>query len=291
MKNLTLAATIPALLIASSVYAQDIQHEITFEQNLHDDENEFFSDDQRDYSLEYKLHFKPLDTSKGPIAEAEFLNQSSFAYGKFGQFFPFQSKLFDTPEQKDSIELGTRFVDPQSGIIVGGSYYTSTYEDFIGFNDDDFELDQWAVEAGAYLSENLAITGVFKHFDADGDDYHGYGVKAKSVLPMSGEAALALEGNLTWYDLQEDGLDNEITELQAGATYYFNRQFGLGGKFEMLELDDGDEQETNGIILTASYNPTEMIGLEASLGFGETESDLGDDEDSNSFGVKASFRF
>lgn len=231
MKKLLLVGAVT--LAAAQSYAQDYQAEIGLK----------YSD--IDYgsaqSLFGEVYFDKVDTSKGPLAEAAFLDKASGITIDYTNFKP------DAGDSSDTTSLDLRYVASEKWIIEA-NYESGEDDDTIGFG------------FGAYLTDNIDLVGHYK--TNDNADY--ISVTMHGVAPLDGSAALSYDLGLT--NVSPDVGDSESV-IDLGVGYYFNKSFGVGIDYSTTtgDLDissvglEADWFVTETVDLTLSY-VTESIG-------------------------------
>ncbi len=254
MKKILLGATI-ALLSSSVVYAQDYQFEIGAQYDNGDNGN----DDYDGYGLNAQLHLDVVDTSKGPLNEAAFLDKSSYVDLAWST-----SKLdVSGADSSDTASIGGRFVTG-SNIIIEANY-------------TDLENDStYRVGAGTYISEKMEVVATYA--TADKADVSSFAVDLHGLNPLQGETALAFDAGLAYLDVADDS----AYRFSAGADYYFNNALSIGAGAAFVSADDSD---TSAINVRANYFVTPI----ASLGLAFTS--LGQDADGQNIQLNAAVRF
>lgn len=160
-----------------------------------------------------QYHFQAVDTSKGPLAEAAFINKST-------NVSALQLHTDADDENFDVTVLGTEIYIPNTMFYVGFDY--SIY-------DDNVNDDSWSIDAGVTPIEGLLVTTSF-YEDVD----YEANAAAKYLLPLSNGSAVVLRAN---FELSDDFGDT----VGAGADYYFNKYTGVG--FNVTDYDGENETE------------------------------------------------
>lgn len=180
--------------------------------------------DYSGYILGGTAYFEDVAAETGPLAEAAFLQKASgvsLAYGSIDV----DGDNVDADIDLTAAEL--RYVFDNDWLLE----VAMDNEDADGDEDDTLGF-----VAGKYLSDSSAIRGKYAQLDSDDEDADILGIAYKNVMDMEGDAALALEVSLDLID----GDDNSDTELAASATWYLDKNLGVGTVVELLDGDSGD---------------------------------------------------
>ncbi len=188
-----------------------------------------------------RFNFEAVDTSKGPHAEAAFLDKSSSIGFGWTSIEPDVNGADDI----DSFDFDVRVVTADN-LIVEASYGET--------DDGDSESDNFSIGLGTYLDANTDIVASYQSTDDDGADLDQFSVALHGVNPLTQGASLGYDVSLAYLDADQD--DGHM--LGAGATYYFNKNLGVGLSAELTEIGDYND---NTISLSASYFPQDNIEL------------------------------
>lgn len=228
-------------------------------------------------SLNVKAYTAPIDDSKGPLAEAAFLNQASYFEARY------ESADFDTRTgdfDGDSLSLGGRLVDPTGSNIIEASYSTGD-STFFPVDGDSEEL---YVGVGKYLDPNSSFIFSYRYVDldptvvGDGDTISG---DYKQVLSLAGGQDANIEAKISYTDA--DRGDSFIT-LQAGGDYYMAKNMSVGTTFGITSKGDNDATI---ISFRGEYFLQNNIAVSAS--FETIDFDNTSDRDTISLGVRSRF--
>ena len=189
------------------------------------------------------LHFAPVDTSKGPLAEAAFLSRSSSINFGFTSIEP----DFDNADDLDTFSFGGRAVTAQNVILEAG-YSTTEY--------GDEESDSVRIGAGTYLTPNADVVVSYQTSDDDNVDEDRLGVDFHGVNSLMQGASFAYDLSLAYID----GDSDNGHAIGVGGTYYFNPAFGIGLSAELEEVGDIDSDT---VTLDLSYFPQANLQLVA----------------------------
>ena len=212
-----------------------------------------------------RYNFESVDTSKGPHAEAAFLDKSSSVGFGYISVEPDATGADDV----DTFDFDVRVVT-DTNLIIEAAYATE--------EDGDDDTDAFSVGVGTYLNDNTDIVVSYQATDDDGDDIDQLNVALHGVNPLTQGATLAYDAELSYVDTDDDS--GHMIEL--GATYYFNKDLGVGLSADLTEVGD---YNTDTVTLDVSYFPQPNVELMAAY------FDQGGDVDADGILFGASVRF
>ncbi len=216
-KKSKLAAAIAALAFSGSVVADEFQFEGVV--SLSDGDIEVGSDegDTDSIGIAGTAYFAPVDDSKGPLAEAAFLDRASSVSAAFSD-----GEAGDLDVEGRGIDL--RLVDGESGWTLGLDFATVEVE--------DADSDTFGVSVGNYVAENTEVSLSFASTDVDGgDDSDSWFLGVHHVVPADVSYAIgAAIGTV------EVGDDDE-TAFSIDGTVYPNNNLGLGVSYATVDGD------------------------------------------------------
>lgn len=208
-----------------------------------------------------RMHFDQVDTGKGPLTEASFLDHASYVDVAY-----YNSETdIRGAEDQDQFNIGGRFVAP-SGLIIEAEFIDSDI-------DDDSSIE---VGIGSYLSNNTDV--VVSYFTADDRDVDILSVAVHSLQDLNHGTAYSV-------DVGASVIDSKVNDGYAvnfGGAYFFTPRLAVGVDLELIDLDNSD---TNTISVGGSFFPEENIELTAAY------FDQGGDLDSNGIEFSAGLRF
>lgn len=208
MKKIFAGLTV-SLLAASIANASDYQFDVA---GLIANTDSDFGD-ATTLGVGIEFHFVPVDTSKGPLAEAAFINKSSnISAIQLWQ----ESDDFDS----DATIVSGELYIPNTMFYVGVDYA------YLNGNNDE---DSWTLTAGVTPIENLLVTTSYNE-DVDYEP----NVAAKYLFALSNGATLVANGKF-------ESVDNGDDTIGAGLDYYFNRYTGVG--FNITDSNGNQETE------------------------------------------------
>ena len=221
------------------------------------------------YNVGGVFHFSPVDTTKGPLAEAAFLDQSSFVTFNYDQTEP-----DGNCDEIDTYNIGGRLVTA-SDVIVELDYANTE------FNDED--SDRIRAGIGTYINDRTDIVVSYQTSTDDNDDQDIINIALHGVSELAGTAFLAYDLGLDYIDAEND----EGYGVNAGGTYYFNNLFGLGVTASLQEIGD---LESDRVAARASLFPFPELRIGASY-FDETLELNNLEVESDGFRLEAALRF
>lgn len=207
------------------------------------------------YGLNAEVFFTPVDTTKGPLAEASFLDQASGISASW-------TDIEDIDD--DLLSLGSRVVTT-GGFIIEASYA------------DNGEDDALSLGAGLYLNDTTDL--VFTYATNDDADLDTLSADLHSVVTLDGDMSLAYSLGASYIDAD---VDNGFG-LGGNITFYLNNQLGFSGIVDYTEVGDGDVTITG---VGVDYFVAPQFRVSATF----LNTDVGPFE-SDTLGVAASLRF
>lgn len=231
----------------------------------------FDDGDADNFGIAGSYFLESVDTSKGPLSEAAFVDQASSVSLSY-----IYTDLDDIIEDVDGDEYGLegRYVTDNAGWIIEGSYSRQT--------PDFSDIDTYSVGFGKYLTDNTTLTVSYVKTDIDeGGDTDGYVASVEHLWTLS-SGAIKLEGNAGFVNV-DDGDDIDV--YNVAATYYINNNLGLGASYGKF---DGGGAETDEWSLFAEWFINEQFAVSAAY----AESELDDtDIEIDAFAIGGTFRF
>jgi hypothetical protein len=257
---------------------------VAFADPYHAELNEGFSngnidigDDTSDKDQKYiggSYYFSKVATDKGPLGEAAFLAKASSVSALFGE-----TKYEDhsASAEFDDTAFGVHIV-AESGLIVDFDYISAD-------NDEDHhDVETLSLGAGTYIGDHHAIVFSYgNELDEDSSDYEisteRYNLNYRSVLSLSGDAAIAVDADLAYVKMDFDNeFDNEGYDASVGVTYYPIKKLGLEA---IVGNQDVGEVTTKYWSVGAEYFIIDNFAV--SLAYQDAEEDDDDVEDTTDF--------
>lgn len=194
-------------------------------------------------------YFSQVGTSKGPLAEAAFLDKAS------GIFASYTSN--DDADNNKSLAL--RSVISEKWIVE------ANYND----SGDD---DAFGLGFGAYLTDDIDLVGTY----TNGDGFDPFGANLHGVFSLQGDTAIAIDANVT---NNSPDVGDSTTFFAFGGDYYFNKSFALGTSYSATT---GGFAEVDAFEVSADWFVIDNIDLSvvyttATTSFDEFDTDIEED--------------
>ncbi|MEZ5571445.1 MAG: hypothetical protein R3E64_05420 [Halioglobus sp.] len=203
-------------------------------------------------------YMENVDTSKGPLNEAAFLDHASniTVFATDGQVD--LNSLDRNLEDKDGQTYGfeSRYVAEGPGWKLSGWLMDLGYE----YRDLDKSIDTYHIGIGKYLTPNTTLVVDYQTINVNnGGDTDGYSADLSHFFAFShgGLKVNASAGKV----VVSDASDVEIYEL--GGTWYLSNNLGLGAGYKNTS-QDGYEVNTWGV--NANWFITESFAMDLSYG-------------------------
>ena len=230
--------------------------------------NESNSEDSTIGGLGGTYFFDNVDTSKGPLGEAAFLDHaSSLSLGwRTGEV----DLASGGDEDGDSYTADMRYVAEGPGWQLSGVIVDIGYA---RLEPGDQEVDKYGMGLGYYITPNTtAVVDYRKTNVNNGGDVDSWKLDVEHFFAMSsgGIKARASGGKTV-----VSGLDDPTT-WKVGGTWYINNNWGFGADFERTDLNGYD---VDGFAVNAQWFVTENFAVD--LEYSELSPD---DIDFNRFG-------
>lgn len=199
------------------------------------------ADGQDTFAVGGAYFFAPVDTSKGPLAEAVFLNRSNNINAAYTRV------EFDGPASANVWGLGGTYHIDNSGVFINVSTAQANGSDLASYN----------LGAGYYISNDWTVT-LGTSFDDD-LEYEAFDISTKKLLTLGGDAFLNLEAAMSVPDEGDNG-------YAFGGDYYFNKSVSVGLDYAWVDsFSDG--------VSTVSVNWFVTPAISLALAYSEADSD------------------
>ncbi|MFV0279115.1 MAG: putative porin [Parahaliea sp.] len=213
--------------------------------------------DSDTFGIQGKYFLDNVDTSKGPLGEAEFLDRASFIGLEYrnGEIDVDGADELDT----ESYGVNARLVHKPSGWLANMSYRVDEY--------DDQDLDSYAFGVGKYLGDNTTLTMTYEHLKMDDFDEIKsdlWGMDFAHMFRFNNGTALKMDAGYAYVDSDEGDSGDQY---KLGGTYYLNDRLGFGASYERLALDE--DYDTWKVY--ADWFVNEKVSV--TLSYGETDTD------------------
>lgn len=213
-----------------------------------------------------RFYFEDVDTSKGPLGEATFLDQSSSVGA--GWVYTDADDLVDDVDA-DSYMIDGRYVLQTSIPLIFEASWTRETPSFS-------DIDYYSVGFGAYITDNTTVVVSYRTSDIDETndidpgDIDAYSIDLKHLWHLSGDSAISVEGSYGLIDVEDNNINDgdDIDSWKIGGTWYVNRSLGFGLDFSRFD-NFGIEEDTYGA--SAEWFVREDIGLLLSYAHSEID--------------------
>ncbi len=217
------------------------------------------ADSADQYSIFGSYYFSPINTSKGPLAEAVFLNRSNSVNAGFNRS--------EIDFSGDSYSFNSWSVGGVVHVENSGLFLNADIAHLNGSNAANYGLG-----AGYYLTKDWSLN-INTNFDED-LEYTGVSVGTKKLYNLGGNTFLNLTASI-------NNPDEGSTGYTVGADYYLNKNLSVGlGRSWSGSFSDGTTT------LSSNWFVTETASVD--ITFARTEIDSFSE---NSFRLGASARF
>lgn len=205
------------------------------------------------YVLSGDFYFDPVDTRKGPLAEAAFLNKASSAgihYTEVEEKITFPGFFVNDPI------LGPIFVPPQtitadySNVGIQGRFVQG--EIVVEGSIDRGDNDGFSLAGGTYLNDKTEVLLGISDYDRTDETIF---VKAKSFFTTGMNKTLVGNGRVQIHDGD--------LGVQLGADYYLNKTTSVGAEAGVFF----ENNTRSSALVKARHFFNENLSLDAKLGF------------------------
>ncbi len=273
-KKTVIAAGI-GLALSSAAHAE-YQFEIGANAGTGDFDIDSVEGDLDFFGLTGAYYLQSVDTSKGPLPEAAFLDRASSIELLAGTGEIDFDDFGDA--DLDSYAIGTRLVAKESGWLVELGYGLDKWDGIV--NED---IDIYSIGAGKYVLENTAIVLSYTKLDSDLEgDSDAYDLGVEHLWHFADMGALKLDATVGRVD---PDLGDDIDVWGLGGTYYVNNNLGFGAAYSQEDSDDMDVEDWS---LFAEWFVTEKVAL--TLAYTDSE-DSDSDFESDAIEFTANVRF
>src|SRR5690606_33907387 len=192
-------------------------------------------------------YFKDVDASKGPLAEAAFLNQASnvalaYSYGENGQEEAGRSR---TVNHTYGVK-GEAYVPTSVVPVYASASYSHTIADSKTANATDDQGDRYALELGALVAPNFLVAVGYTSV-ADQTSYDAFNMFNNGVAKAALESATiadktdaitartkyvgAIDGTNMSIGFESGLVYGEDTAYNLGTTLFLNPQLSVGASY------------------------------------------------------------
>jgi hypothetical protein len=215
-----------------------------------------------------------VDTSKGPLTEAAFLDQASSISAAY-----IYTDLDDIVDDLDGDEYRI-----EGRYVLGLDSVPLIFEGSYSRQEPDFsDIDTWTLGFGAYLTDTTTVVATFGNVDVDeGGDSDFYELSVRHLWNLSGGGAIALEGNYGSVDV-DDADDVDVFNVEG--VWYINKNLGIGARYGSF---DSGGVETDDYAIFTEWFFTENFAVSAEYEYSEVDDT---DIEIDSFFIGGRFRF
>lgn len=203
-------------------------------------------------SIDGSWFFSSVNTDKGPLAEAAFLERASRVDLNY-QDGDLDGDTADV--DLTAYSVGSRWVfDGEPGWLVEAAYSYSEV--------DNFDTNTFSIGGGKYLLDNTLVLLSYSYSDPDlGDEIDTYAVEVEHLQPLP-LGALKLEAA---YAYSDPGDDSDTDNYLGRVIYYPLTQVGVGGSWERIVSGSSSDNwsvfaewfVTENIAVSVEYRDTE----------------------------------
>ncbi|OTG84995.1 porin Omp33-36 [Acinetobacter sp. ANC 4648] len=295
MKKLGLATAVLLAMTGAQAYQFEVQGQSEYIDSTVNDKN-FTGSVQGTYYL------KNVDSAKGPLAEAAFLNQASnvslaytYAPVDLDDALNIESHTYGV---KGEAYIPTKFVPA----YASASYNHTKLN--LDANNDTFKDngDRYAVELGAVIVPNfLVAVGYTSVVDTIALD--AFGIMNNGIAKAVGEAATiaddqdaitarvkyvgAIDGTNMAIGFESGLVYGESTAYQLKTDLYLNPQLSVGASYAESSYDDVLPNKAWGVNVNYFITPAVAVGAS----YVNANAEKGSVLDTQTVGVNAKFRF
>ena len=195
--------------------------------------------DEDGFFVEGTYHFNEVDTSKGPLELASFLDRATSVTARFSDLINDDGFSLD-----GRFVLGNDFIieagymqDPSTFNIGAGTYLSDSSEISLTFeNNDDANTNSLTVDyfeiKDTRDNRSYAYDVGFSVIDGDGDD--GFGVGGNITYYFQPEFSVGVTAGLV------DVGDFEANNFVIDANYFFSETIAIFGSFSRDDQSFGD---------------------------------------------------
>ena len=298
MKKLGLATALLLAMTGAQAYQFEVQGQSEFIDNTAN-EQDFTGAVQGTY------YFNNVDASKGPLAEAAFLNQASnvsaaYTYGEDGQEFGDRT-VHHTFGVKGEAYIPTKVVP-----AYASASYSHTITDNKAGHPTDDNGDRYALELGALVAPNFLVAVGYTSV-ADQTSYDAFNMFNNGVAKAAIESQTiagdqdaitartkyvgAIDGTNMSLGFESGLVYGEDTAYNLGTTLFLNPQLSVGASY-MESSFAGSPDKAWGA--NVNYFITPAVAVGASYVNANYEANLAQTaqvRDTQTIGVNAKFRF
>jgi hypothetical protein len=262
MKKYALAAAV-ALSVSGLASAGEYQFEVNGLYN----ESEMGRVDIDTWGIGGTFYLEAVNDSKGPLAEAAFLNKASFINAGYSDT-EIKSRGLGKVDG-DAFVIGGEYVIPEGNFILGASYSNGDI--------DGLDIKSYGLTVGKYLNDNTSLR--FNYINDDDDlsdtDTDTFELKLHHLTgDINNGMQIGVDASIGYADTDSRAGDYDAWAFGVGADLYLTRQFSLGAGVQVIAGDK--EAKGDGYDLRAQY--FFMPQFAVSLSYSELDLDSAPDD-------------
>ena len=210
------------------------------------------------FGVNGSFYFKPVNTSKGPLGEAAFLDHSSSV--TLGYVYTDADDIVEDLDGDQYAINGRYVLDADIPLIFEGSYQRD--------EPNDAEVDTYTLGLGAYITDNTTLVITYADADVDdGGDTDGWQAAVDHVWTWT-DGGFKLGGNIGYINV-DDGDDIDVYNI--AATWYITDNLGVGISTGYTDFANNEFLSTD---LSVEWFITNNIALTALVGYAESDDDI-----------------
>lgn len=294
MKKLGLATALLLAMTGAQAYQFEVQGQSEYIDGTVNDKN--FTG-----SVQGTYYYKNVDASKGPLAEAAFLNQASnvslaYTYAPFdlGNLVDIESHTYGV---KGEAYLPTKFVPAYASASYSHTKLNAD-ADIATFKDNG---DRYALELGAVIAPNFLVAVGYTSV-VDQASLDAFGIMSNGIAKAVGEALTiaddqdaitarvkyvgAIDGTNMAIGFESGLVYGESTAYQLKTDLYLNPQLSVGASYAESSYDFSPNKAWGANV---NYFITPAIAVGAS--YVNANAEKGSVLDTQTVGLNAKFRF
>jgi hypothetical protein len=299
MKKLGLATALLLAMTGAQAYQFEVQGQSEYIDNTVNDKN-FTGAVQGTY------YFKNVDATKGPLAEAAFLNQASnfslaYNYGEYDEDgFDIVSHTYGA---KAEAYVPTKLVP-----VYASAAYSHTINDSKNNLESDDQGDRYALELGAVVAPNFLVAVGYTSV-ADQDSYDAFNILANGVAKAALESDTidqdqdaitartkyvgAIDGTNMAVGFEAGIVYGESTAYNLKTDLYLTPALSVGASYMESSYNDSPNKAW-GANVNYFITPAVSVGasyVNANFEAAKAAEEDADVLDTQTVGVNAKFRF
>ncbi len=294
MKKLTLAAALLASATVAQAYQVEIQAGSEYFDNTVNDKN--FSG-----AVAGTYYLKDVDSSKGPLAEAAFLNQASSLTAAY-HYFKYNDNSGEDYEFHNYGAKGEAYYATPIVPVYASASYTHTTLDSKNNNNSDDNGDRWAVELGALPINNFLIALGYTSVK-DQTSFDVLGLVNQGLLPALYETTTigedqdaitartkyvgAIDGTNMSVGFETGLIYGQKTQYQVKTDLYVTPKLSIGGIYQDSSVNNTNHDAIFGGNVNYFITPAIAVGAT----YVNANAVNGNTDDAQTYGLNVKARF